>query len=157
MPPRYGGPRLTAFALRASMHWNAGFLVESRRQRCWVAAGSGASGRGSQESSSRWANKGRNPQEADSTTNCENRITFSGRRYAHCSVCRYVDPQTCDLILRISYTHYSLADQALRRRCIQGCMIASTSTPAQARSHRFSYLWSRSARGGFNNSTCCTH
>ena len=82
-----------------SMHWNAGFLVESRCQRCWVATGSGASGRGSQEASSRWANKGRNPQEADSTTNCENRITFSGRRYAHCSVCRYVDPQTCDLIV----------------------------------------------------------
>ena len=70
-----------------SMHWNAGFLVESRCQRCWVAAGSGASGRGSQEASSRWPNKGRNPQEADSTTNCENRITFSGRSYLRSLLC----------------------------------------------------------------------
>ena len=79
-----------------------GFLVESRCQRCWVATGSGTSGRGSREASSRWANKGRNPQEADSITNCENRVTFSERSYAHCSVCRYVDPQTCHVILGIS-------------------------------------------------------
>ena len=69
------------------MHWATGFLVEGRCQRCWVGTGSGGSGRGSQEASSRWANKGRTPQEADSTlaraalTNCENKVTFSERSY----------------------------------------------------------------------------
>ena len=38
-----------------------------------------------------------------------------------------------------------------------GCMILQPGTPAQARSHRFFHLWSRSASGGFNNGTCCTH
>ena len=43
---------------------------------------------------------GRARQEADSTivraalTNCENKVTFSERSYAHCSMYRYVHPRT---------------------------------------------------------------
>ena len=57
-------------------------------------------------------------------TNCENKVTFGERSYAHCSMYRYVHPRTFDSILGMSYAHYPLADQALTRRCIHGCMIA---------------------------------
>ena len=33
-------------------------------------------------------------------TNCENRVTFSERSYAHCSMYRYVHPRTFDSILQ---------------------------------------------------------
>ena len=56
--------------------------------------------------------------------NCENKVTFSERSYAHCSMYRYVQLRPFDSILGMSYAHYPLPDQALSRRCIQGCMIA---------------------------------
>ena len=56
--------------------------------------------------------------------NCENKVTFSERSYAHCSMYRYVHPRPFDSILGMSHAHYPLPDQALSRRCIQGCIIA---------------------------------
>ena len=39
-------------------------------------------------------------------TKCKNKVTFSERSYAHCSMYRYVHPRTFDSILGMSYAHY---------------------------------------------------
>ena len=74
---------------------------------------------------------------SNNSANLENKVTSSERSCAHCSMYRDVHPRTFDSNLRMSYPHYPLADEALNRWCIHGCMITLMCTPAHARVHRF--------------------